>query len=99
MTWLDYLRSPVHRQIISNHFLDRRWFVVALGVGFILNLINQYDAIFGEKHISTPKLALTFLVPYLVSSISAWQARAPFKAPLKSRAAHQRLADLTSGQA
>ena len=54
----------------------RRAVTVALIVGPILTLINQYDAIasgsFGAK--SFFKMALTFLVPYSVSSYSSVMA-------------------------
>ena len=83
MDFLANFRTPAQRQILRDHFLDRRWFVVALGVGTILNLINQYDAFFGGKLISMPKLLLTFLLPYLVSSLSAWQARSESKRALE----------------
>ncbi|MDB2705561.1 nitrate/nitrite transporter NrtS [Pseudomonadota bacterium] len=59
---------------LLNHFLQWKWFVVALVVGSILNLINQPDALFGEQSVHYPKLILTYCVPYLVSSISAWCA-------------------------
>lgn len=54
------------------HYLNWRWFMVAAIVGTILNLINQYGALFGPDDIHYPKFVLTYLVPYFVSSISAW---------------------------
>ena len=54
------------------HYLQLRWFIVAAVVGSILNVINQYDALFGSADIHYPKLILTYLVPYLVASMSAW---------------------------
>ena len=56
----------------TNHFLKKRWFVIALTVGSLLNFINQYDALMGNAALHWPKLCLTYIVPYCVSSISAW---------------------------
>lgn len=44
---------------------------VAFVVGTILNLINQGDAIFGGTAINWTKIALTYLVPYAVSTYGA----------------------------
>ena len=60
---------------IVNHFLKWRWFIVAAIVGTALNLINQWEGITGSVAIDYPKLMLTYTVPYLVSSISGWQAK------------------------
>lgn len=46
---------------------------MALIVGTILNLINQYELVFSaDKSVQWPKVMMTYVVPYLVSSISAW---------------------------
>jgi len=50
--------------------IPRRALYVAL-VGAILNLINQGDALFSGKPLDWLKLALTFLVPYCVSTHGA----------------------------
>lgn len=50
-------------------------FNVALVVGSILNLINQGDALLGLAAISWPKIILTFLVPYGVSTYGAVSAK------------------------
>jgi hypothetical protein len=55
--------------------VPRRALTVALIIGTILNLINQGDAIFGGKAINWAKLALTYIVPYLVSTHGAVAAR------------------------
>ncbi len=47
---------------------------VAVFVGIILNLINQGDAIFGDKPLILWKLLLTFCVPYCVSTYGAVMA-------------------------
>ena len=51
--------------------IPRRALFVALLVGAILNLINQGDALFSGKPLDWLKLALTFLVPYCVSTHGA----------------------------
>lgn len=63
----------INPQLIS-HFLNAKWFIVAIVVGSILNLINQYDALFNWQLVSYPKLILTYAVPYWVSSLSALSA-------------------------
>jgi hypothetical protein len=44
---------------------------VALAVGTILNLINQGDTLFAGRRVDFVKIALTYLVPYLVSTYGA----------------------------
>jgi hypothetical protein len=44
---------------------------VALIVGTILNLINQGDALLAGHRLHFTKLALTYVVPYLVSTYGA----------------------------
>ncbi len=58
-----------------NHFLQWRWFIVTAIVGTTLNLINQWDGLMGAAPIDYFKLMLTYLVPFLISSLSAWQAK------------------------
>jgi len=48
-----------------------RSFYVATVVGTILNLINQGDALFGPGSINWIKIALTYFVPYAVSTYGA----------------------------
>lgn len=50
---------------------------VGLLVGIILNLINQWDAISDMNYhlINTPKIILTFMVPYLVSTYATIEAK------------------------
>jgi hypothetical protein len=55
------------------HFMRPRWFVIAAVARTLLNLVNQYQALlFDVGLIDWPKLALTYVVPYFVSSLSAW---------------------------
>lgn len=61
--------------LATEHGVPRCSLNVAVVVGTILNLINQGDAIFGFALISWPKIALTFLVPYCVSTYGAVTAR------------------------
>ena len=53
---------------------------VALIVGIALNLINQGEALFGAASVNWLKLALTFAMPYVVSTYGAvavrWEAAA-----------------------
>lgn len=51
--------------------VPRRSLTIALVVGTILNLINQGDALITGEAISVPKLLLTYLVPYCVSTYGA----------------------------
>jgi hypothetical protein len=44
---------------------------VALVVGTILNLINQGDRLLAGQHLDLTKLALTYIVPYFVSTYGA----------------------------
>ena len=51
--------------------VPRRSFWVAVIVGTILNLNNQGDALLAAAPINWAKVALTFLVPYAVSTYGA----------------------------
>ncbi|MCA1736857.1 MAG: nitrate/nitrite transporter NrtS [Actinobacteria bacterium] len=51
--------------------VPRRSLLVALVVGSILNLINQYEGLFGMAPINWYKIALTYSVPYLVATYGA----------------------------
>jgi hypothetical protein len=51
--------------------VPRRSLWVAAVVGTILNLINQGDALLGAGPVNWVKIALTFLVPYAVSTYGA----------------------------
>jgi hypothetical protein len=55
--------------------VPRRSFVVALVVGTILNLINQGDALLGDREVSVLKLVLTYAVPYCVATYGAVSLR------------------------
>lgn len=44
---------------------------LAVVVGSLLVLINQWEALAGEAAFSIPKALLTYLVPYLVSTYTA----------------------------
>jgi hypothetical protein len=49
---------------------------VSLIVGSVLNLINQGDRLTAGAPLEWWKLALTFVVPFLVASYGAWSALA-----------------------
>lgn len=44
---------------------------VALVVGTVLNLINQGDALVAGQRLDIAKLALTYVVPYIVGTYGA----------------------------
>jgi hypothetical protein len=67
------LRRVVH--LATTDGVPLRAFWVALVVGTLLNLINQGDALLAGGRISWAKLALTFLVPFAVSTHGAVSAR------------------------
>ncbi len=49
---------------------------VSLVVGTVLNLINQPEAIFGDQSLVIWKVALTYMVPFLVATYGAVTALA-----------------------
>lgn len=52
--------------------VPRRSLTIALAVGTILNLINQGDVLMGEiGAVNWAKCAMTYVVPYLVSTWGA----------------------------
>lgn len=53
-------------------FLQKHFFIIALVVGTLLNLINQGDALLLGGELNYLKIALTYCVPYLVASLSSW---------------------------
>ncbi|WP_019614130.1 methyl-accepting chemotaxis protein [Psychromonas ossibalaenae] len=54
--------------------LHKKSFVVALIVGTVLNLINQYPQLFSDLSVNWLQVATTYLVPYLVSFFSSKSA-------------------------
>jgi methyl-accepting chemotaxis protein len=53
----------------------KRAAIIAIVVGSLLNVINQYDAIFlGQQNIDWLKIVLTYCVPFGVSLFSGWLA-------------------------
>lgn len=64
-------------QLAISGGIPRRSFYVALVVGMVLTLINQYDAIpgLGNKSFDTLKAFLSFCVPYCVATYGAVTAR------------------------
>lgn len=55
--------------------VPKRSLIIAIIVGSILTLINQYDAFFGPVAFNTIKAGLTYCVPYLVSTYGAVTAK------------------------
>ncbi|VAW18633.1 hypothetical protein MNBD_ALPHA12-1129 [hydrothermal vent metagenome] len=62
--------SPV-RLVFSSRIMWQS-LVIALVVGTILCLINQGDALFAGKPLNIYKLALTYMVPFVVASYGSW---------------------------
>jgi len=64
--------SPLHiASLCLADGVPRRSLAVALVVGSLLNLINQWEAFLGRSHFDLAKLALTFVVPYCVATYGA----------------------------
>ncbi|MDC5840902.1 nitrate/nitrite transporter NrtS [Vibrio europaeus] len=63
-----------------NYVVIKRAIVIALVVGTLLNIINQYDAIFGALSLNWLKACLTYCVPFSVSLFSSWLANRDAKA-------------------
>ena len=59
--------------------------MVALIVGSLLNLINQGEALFGGASVNWIKFALTYVVPYAVSTHGAVSARIAARPAAKIR--------------
>jgi hypothetical protein len=55
--------------------VPRRSLAAAVIVGTVLNLINQGDALFGDKALDWLKLLLTYIVPYCVATYGAVSVR------------------------
>jgi hypothetical protein len=55
--------------------VPRRSLWVAAIVGTVLNLINQGDRLLSGQSLDLAKLALTYIVPYCVSTYGAVSAR------------------------
>ena len=63
------------RKLAVSDGIPKRSFYVAVLVGTILNLINQGDAIISGGDLQYGKMALTFVVPYVVATYGAVSAR------------------------
>ncbi|WP_100754064.1 nitrate/nitrite transporter NrtS [Vibrio salilacus] len=53
----------------------KRSFVIALVVGTLLNIINQYDALLLTGSVNFFKVILTYCVPFCVSLFSVWLSK------------------------
>jgi len=62
------------RRATSNG-VPRRSLLVALVVGSILNMINQWDGLFGDAPVDVLQLCLNYVVPYLVATYGAVSLR------------------------
>lgn len=63
----------------------KRSVLIACIVCPILTLINQWEQITAWSGISVTKIALTFLVPFIVSTVSALMARKRFAKVLAAK--------------
>nr|WP_152429983.1 nitrate/nitrite transporter NrtS [Vibrio aquimaris] len=63
-----------------NKQMIKRAAVIAIVVGTLLNLINQYDAFVGDSGLNWVKALLTYSVPFCVSLFSSWLAARDAKA-------------------
>jgi hypothetical protein len=63
--------QPTILELATRPRVVRASVVIAVIVGTILNLINQGDALIGGQPLVLWKLALTYMVPYCVSSYGA----------------------------
>ncbi|MBU2983294.1 nitrate/nitrite transporter NrtS [Lentibacter algarum] len=61
-------------KLAATNGLSLRSLKVAIVVGTALNLINQYDAVFGDSNFSMLKAALTYCVPFCVATYGAVMA-------------------------
>jgi len=61
-----------------------RAILVAVVVAPILTLINQWEGVIGDAPLSYTKAGLTFLVPFMVSLVSAFMAQRPSAVSAKS---------------
>jgi len=52
--------------------LIKRAVIIAMIVGSILNVINQFDGFFGVESIDWLKASLTYCVPFVVSLVSSY---------------------------
>ena len=65
----NWLRLAGERAIVTNALR------IALIAGTLLNLINQGPQVLHGNSVDWPRLALTYVVPYVVSTISAVKVR------------------------
>jgi hypothetical protein len=82
-TTFDRLKWACRSAVSDGIPLRSLW--VALIVGTILNLINQGDALMAGQPLDHAKLALTYLVPYLVCTYGAVSSRPHPGAGLRRR--------------
>ena len=71
--WARQTRPPAGSwlQRATSNGVPRRSLLVALAVGSILNMINQWDGLFGDAALDLLQLCLNFVVPYLVATYGA----------------------------
>lgn len=71
-------RPPAYGSALRSAFswhVVKRSLLIATGVGTVLNLINQGDAIAGNAEVEWGKLILTFCVPFFSATLGAYAAQ------------------------
>ncbi|MBQ0813467.1 MAG: nitrate/nitrite transporter NrtS [Marinobacter sp.] len=76
MSFIRILRNPVSEckdacELAVSHGTPRRAAKLAVVVGTLLVLINQWEAVTGSTAVDWLKVALTYCVPYLVSTYTS----------------------------
>ena len=76
MSFIRILRTPARRcreacELAVGHGTPRRAVKLAVVVGTLLVLINQWEAVTGAASMDWLKVALTYCVPYLVSTYTS----------------------------
>ena len=69
-TQSDFIEAPSFFNVVTSSNITKRSILTSLFVGSVLNLINQFSAIFGPQDINITSLILTYMVPYFVSAFS-----------------------------
>jgi len=76
MSFIRILRTPARRcreacELAVGHGTPRRAVKLAVVVGTLLVLINQWEAVTGASSMDWLKVVLTYCVPYLVSTYTS----------------------------
>ena len=75
------MSQPSLLQLATSGGTPRRSLLTALVVGPILTAINQGDAVLAGTGLDWSKALLTFVVPFIVATVGAVQAKRAAQAP------------------